>query len=299
MFAYNKPDTTKKVFNQIAKVKPKQMYLIVDGPKNKIEKELCDKTKKVLQDIKWDCNIERIYHKENQGLKKIFNSGLEFVFSNEERAIILEDDTLPSISFFRYCDLLLEKYVDNTQIAQINGYNYLSKVNLDTSYYFSVYSELWGWATWSDRWKKYNNRDFDNWDIYKKTDEFKNIFSSEEEFKYFYNIYDNAHKNKINSWEFPWTYSTRINKLITISPKVNLVKNLGFGHSGATHTHQRHKYLSVTRNKKFEIDFPLKHPEEIIQDNYLIEREFNKRLLKNSKLSKFIYRVNKLKNYIN
>lgn len=206
---------------------------------------------------------------------------------------------MPSTSFFRYCDLLLEKYADNTQISQINGYNYLSKVNLDTSYYFSVYSELWGWATWGDRWLKYNNKDFDNWDAYKKTDEFKNIFFSEEEFKYFYNIYENAHKNIVNSWEFPWTYSTRINKLITISPKVNLIKNLGFGHPGATHTHQRHKYLSVTRNKKFEIDFPVKHPEEIILDNYLIEREFNKRLLKNSKLSKFIYRVNRVKNYIN
>ena len=76
------------------------------------------------------------------------------------------------------------------------------------------------------------------------------------------------------------------------------VKNLGFGHDGATHTHQRHKYLSVTRNKKFNMKFPIIHPSEVLLNKEFTIKEFNKRLLKNSNLSKLIYNFNKLKKYI-
>jgi hypothetical protein len=220
------------------------------------------------------------------------------VFSNEKKAIILEDDTLPSISFFRYCDELLEQYKDNKKIAQINGHNYLSKVKMNDSYYYSTYSELWGWATWSDRWTKHFNNDFSNWDAYKDTEEFKNKFLSKNEYEYFYTIFENASKDLINSWEFPWIFSLRKLGLMTISPHVNLVKNLGFGHDGATHTHQRHKYLSVTRNKKFNMKFPIIHPSEVLLNKEFTIKEFNKRLLKNSNLSKLIYNFNKLKKYI-
>lgn len=271
----------------------------MDGPKSEEEKLKCMETKKIYEDINIDADINKIYSNTNLGLKKRWKSALDEIFTKEKSAIVLEDDTLPSMSFFRFCDELLEKYVDDKQIAQINGYNYFSKVSIPEDYYFTTFPELWGWATWQDRWKKYYNNDLESeWETIKDTQDFYNCFSSKEEFDYFYNIYENAVNNVVDSWDFKWSYSLRKNKLLSIAPSRNLVKNLGFGHDGATHTHQKHKYLSVTRNKRYNINFPLKHPDNINKNLILIENDFNKRLLKNSKLSRLIYRFNKLKKNI-
>jgi hypothetical protein len=276
------------------KVKPRKLYLIADGPKNDDDRKICDITRKVIQKINWECDVIRLYQDVNIGLQKTFKQGLDYVFEKEERAIILEDDTLPNISFFRYCDELLDRYETNPRIAQINGYNYLSKVNIEESYYYSNYIEIWGWATWRDRWNKHYNKEFQNWNNIKHTEDFKDKFQSSNEYNYFYDMFENANKKIVISWEYPWTYSIRKNQLLAIAPKINLVKNLGFGHTGATHTHQKHKYLSVTRNKKFEMSFPLISPLEVDIKPDLNLSEFNKRLLKNSKLSLFIYRYKKI-----
>lgn len=297
MFAYNKPDTTRQVFQQIKLVQPTKLYIVLDGPKTEEEKVFTEATKDIFDEIDWNCEVKKLYSVGNLGLKKRFKSALDEIFKNEESLIILEDDTLPTGSFFRYCDLLLEKFKNNNEIIQINGHNYLSKTDTDDSYYMTTFSEIWGWATWSDRWfENYNDNFRENWNKIKKTDNFKNKFLSHDEYEYFYNIFDNAHKNIIDSWEFPWLFSMRMNELLAVSPNKNLVKNLGFGHPGATHTHQKLKYLSITRNKNYELNFPLQHPKKINKVNNLIEKEFNKRLLKNSKLSKVIYLLKKLTN---
>ena len=278
-------------------MKPKKLYLVLDGPKGIEEKETCKQTKKVLDDINWDCKVEKLFSDHNLGLKKRFKSGLDTIFNQEESLIILEDDTLPTSSFFRFCDELIEKYSDQKNIAQINGYNYLSKISKEESYYFSTYPELWGWASWSDRWFKYYNNDLDGWDEIKNTQAFKEKFFSEQEYAYFYKAYENAFNNVIDSWDFKWSFSLRINELLSVAPTTNLVKNLGFGHQGATHTHQKLKYLSVTKNKQYNIRFPIKHPQKVEINDTLIKKEFDKKQLENSKLSKIIYNFKKIKKF--
>lgn len=231
---------------------------------------------------------------QHMGLYDRWHSGLNDIFKSEESLIILEDDTLPSKSFFLFCDQLLTKYQNNHQISQINGYNYRSKVRISESYYFSNISELWGWATWSDRWLKHNNDDIKNWDEFKNNEIYKKNFFNKSEFDYYFKIFEDAHKNIINSWEYNWVFSLKLNNLISIFPKKSLVKNLGFGHKGATHTHQKLKYLSLTKNKKFNIQFPLIHPESIEIKEHQVVKDIEKRLLKNSNLSNLIYHSKKI-----
>ena len=99
IFIYNKPDTTRKVFNQIKKVQPKTLYVVADGSKNSTEEQLVIQTRNIFENISWDCQVNKIYSDSNLGLKERFKTGLNDVFSVEESLIILEDDTLPSISF--------------------------------------------------------------------------------------------------------------------------------------------------------------------------------------------------------
>ena len=137
---FNRPDTTRIVFEEIKKAKPEKLLIIADGPRNNKpgEKERCAETRAIVENIDWECEVLRNYSDKNMGCKNRVASGLNWVFENVEEAIILEDDCLPDQSFFRYCQELLEKYRDDKRIMLIAGDNMLFENNKQKySYYFS------------------------------------------------------------------------------------------------------------------------------------------------------------------
>ena len=109
---YNRPDLTRLVFEKIKLIKPNYLFIAADGPKidDPIDKDLCDKSRKIVNNINWDCDVETLFRKKNLGCKKGVSSAISWFFENVEEGIILEDDCMPDISFFRYCEELLQKY---------------------------------------------------------------------------------------------------------------------------------------------------------------------------------------------
>ena len=98
-----------------------------------------------------------MYSDTNLGCAKRVQTGLDYVFENEEMAIILEDDTLPDPSFFNFCEELLERYKHDKRVAHISGCNLHSNaVNFKESYCFSSIVNIWGWATWKRAWIHYD-----------------------------------------------------------------------------------------------------------------------------------------------
>ena len=147
---FNRPDTAKKVFKKIQKIEPKQLFIAADGPrKNKPEDvELCKQTREILNGINWDCELITLLREENVGCKKGPADAISWFFEHVEEGIILEDDCLPSDSFFPFCEELLEKYRYDTRIMHIGGSIQLPDYENPDSYYFSRLSHVWGWATW-------------------------------------------------------------------------------------------------------------------------------------------------------
>ncbi|MEN9208587.1 MAG: hypothetical protein Q6K31_10525, partial [Gloeomargarita sp. GMQP_bins_14] len=155
---FNRPELTRKVFQVIRQVQPKRLFIVADGPRDTAETAVCQETRRVVeQEINWDCQVERHYAEKNLGCRRRVASGLSWVFSQTDRAIILEDDCLPNLSFFQFCDELLVKYQDDERVMAINGTNYQrGRVVTPYSYYFSKYFHCWGWATWARAWQYYD-----------------------------------------------------------------------------------------------------------------------------------------------
>lgn len=262
IIVFNRPELTEKVMLEIKKAKPENFFIIADGPrsKNKKDEELCKETlKKVLKNINWACNVYKNVSEKNLGCKKRVVSGLNWVFSKVEDCVILEDDTIPSQSFFSYCSELLEKYRDNNSIGLISGDNFLfNKVKIKESYYFSKYCHIWGWATWKRVWSKYD-ADVTFWPSFKENNVLNQILDNNNEItkckKNFQNVFD----EKIDTWDYQLTLMFWKEKLLSIMPNKNLVSNIGFG-LDATHT----KSINYMSNMKhFDIEFPLTHPTNI------------------------------------
>ena len=158
LFIYKRLDTTSKVFDVIRQVKPVTLYLIADGPKTEIDHSKCKCVRNYIEEnINWPCNFIKVYSDINTGLAKRISTGLDIVFSNEKTAIILEDDTLPDISFFDFCEALLKYYRNDQNIGHISGcteYPHASRSNC--SYSISSIINICGWATWKRAWKHFD-----------------------------------------------------------------------------------------------------------------------------------------------
>lgn len=262
-FIFNRPDTTQKVFNEIKKAKPPIMLVVADGARNPGEEEKCRAARAIIEQVDWDCDVRKNYSDKNLGCKGRVSSGLDWVFENVDRCIILEDDCLPHQSFFYFCQELLEKYKNNERIMHITGDNFQSQnasFQCKESYYFSRISHIWGWASWRRAWKHYdlNIRD---WPKIKESGLLRKLFRDDGATARWEEKFDAYHEGKIDSWDGQWSFACMANNGLCIVPKVNLISNIGFDVS-ATHSSnlRRDRFANLPA---FPIEFPLIHPNKI------------------------------------
>jgi len=254
---FKRPDTTRRVFEMIKKVKPEELFIAADGPrKNKPgEEKKCMDTRRIVKEINWKCEVKRLYRSENLGCERAVESAISWFFKYVDAGIILEDDCLPSKSFFSFCETMLEKYKNNPDVVQIAGTSYvpldLRKIK---GYFFSKYLDIWGWATWKRAWKYYDGS-MEEWPYVKKEKDFNSLFTSVWEKLYWHIIFDATYNGKTNSWGYKWLYSVWLRKGKSIAPTINLVKNIGIG-GDLTHVSTNKKRLIMETD--FELDDPSK-----------------------------------------
>jgi hypothetical protein len=236
LIAFNRPDTASKVLQAIRQVKPEKLYIAADGPRESLpeEKYVCDQTRDIiLKGIDWDCKVSTLFHNENLGCAKAVSGAIDWFLQNEEMGIILEDDCLPNDSFFLFCRTMLLHHRNNERIMQISGFNELQDFETyQSSYYYSNFPTCWGWATWRRSWEKYNlNIPIITEDIKKDLTE-NTFYGSSKAANRFLQL---LMYNFIGSWDYQWALTIFLNRGICITPKVSLVKNIGFD-DRATHT---------------------------------------------------------------
>tara|TARA_A100001015_G_C15044862_1_gene742863 strand:- start:7462 stop:8436 length:975 start_codon:yes stop_codon:yes gene_type:complete len=263
---FNRLKTTKQVFKAIRKAKPPRLYIAADGAR--IDQK--DESKKVIEvreyissNIDWECEVKTLFRERNHGCKLAVSEAIDWFFENEEMGIILEDDCLPSQSFFWFCEELLEKFKNDMRVWQISGNNFHFGWDRDEdySYYFSFYGSIWGWASWKTRWNHYD-LNMKSYEEIKSKKYLWDIFGNQAEADFRISNYDKI-KNGLDTWDFQWTYARFINSGLSIVPKINLVKNLGFGKE-ATHTHFEHDRRSDMNTDNLRL--PLSHQDFVIRD---------------------------------
>lgn len=259
---FNRPETTEKVFEAIRQAKPKKLFIIADGPRSNKpgEDKKCLETRVITNNIDWDCDVYRNYSENNLGCRKRVSSGIDWLFENVEEAIILEDDCLPHPSFFKYCQELLAYYRDNEKVMMISGDSLIDKTKLPkTSYYFSKYTHIWGWATWKRAWQYYDVN-MKEWVSINKNDFLRNFTTSKAAVNYWKFLFDETYEGIINTWDYQWSFCCMLKNGLIIIPTVNLISNIGFG-IDSTHTKDFRGIGSQVQLE--EIKFPLKHPEKV------------------------------------
>jgi hypothetical protein len=262
---FNRPDTTERVFAEIAKARPQKLLVISDGARANRpgEAERVAAVRSIIKRVNWPCEVLCNFSDINLGCKLRVSSGLDWVFEQVSEAIILEDDCLPDPSFFRFCEELLEKYREDKRVGMISGDNFqFGRLYNEDSYYFSRYIHIWGWATWKDRWVNDYDVDMADWPLVRDTGVLTKILENKREATFWKSIFNKVYLGKIDTWDYQWAYTNWTRNRYGILPAVNLISNIGFG-ADATHT-QRTSHLANLPTKS--ISFPLSHPKNIIKN---------------------------------
>lgn len=264
LLIFRRPDTTQKVFDVIRQIKPQQLLVIADGPENgnDLEAQKCATTRAIIDTVDWDCQVLTNYSDFNLGCKQRVASGLSWVFSLVEEAIILEDDCIPDISFFQFCQDLLIRYRHHHQIFQITGENTHGYQGKNSSYYFSQYSFYWGWATWRRAWQLFDPN-LSSWLKLRDSNWLRNLLGSQSRAEYWAEIFDLTY-NGFNSWGWAWTFTCFVNQGLSIISNQNLISNVGFGADAAHTTWDIDEIANLPTQS---ISFPLKHPNSITINN--------------------------------
>jgi len=297
LIIFNRPHCIEKVFNVVRKVKPPELFIVSDGPRvNYDEKEKVNECRKIAENVDWECKVKKIYSDKNLGCGERITSGLNEVFSFADKAIILEDDCVPDISFFKFCEELLEIYKDDERVMSVSGRNRFGKFDFNGySYGFAQIPGIWGWATWTRAWSKMEF-DVPLWRNSYYRENIKQIIGNYRHF-YFRKITMNKVISKIDKGEFishwgpQWGLTLLLNNAVGIVPKNNLVRSIGFDESS---THFKKARLFNKKHKSARIsvtpmEFPLIHPPVVMTDknfdnnslDFLNSRKtFTKRLIK-------------------
>ncbi|MEG4483655.1 putative capsular polysaccharide synthesis family protein [Microcoleus sp. D2_18a_B4] len=260
LIIFKRPHTTKQVFEVIQTLQPSQLFVIADGPNpdHPGELEKCAATRAIIDRVDWKCEVYKTYSDINLGCKQRVSTGLDWLFSQVEEAIILEDDCIPEIGFFEFCQELLERYRHNERVFQITGENTHGYRCSDSSYYFSAYSFYWGWATWKRAWK-YFDGSLKQWLPVRESQWLQDYLGDYPSAQYWAEIFDLTY-NGFNSWGWAWTFTCFVNQGLCAVPNQNLISNVGFGEDAAHTTWEVDEIANLPTQS---IDFPLHHPTKV------------------------------------
>lgn len=277
---FTRSDTFRQVFDEVKKARPAKLFLYQDGPRNERDMAGIEACRRIVSDeqIDWECEVHRRYLDHNEGCDPSGFRSHQWAFSLADKVIVLEDDVVPSQSFFTFCKAMLDRYEHDERIAMIAGFN-TDAVTPDCpdDYFFTSCFSIWGWASWrrvAKRWEEdyafmhddYNRRQLESM---ARERNYRNTMlpmfrdHSESGKPYFETIY--------------WA-DMILNSGLTIMPAKNLVNNVGMT---ADSTHfatdlqtMPHRLRRIFTMPRYELQFPLHYPKYVIENVAYKERNY-------------------------
>lgn len=266
---FNRPDTLRAVFEQVRLARPARLFLYQDGPRGERDMIGVEACREVVSGIDWPCEVHRLYQERNYGCDPSEYISQQWAFSLVDRCIVLEDDDVPTQSFFRFCQEMLERYADDERVGMIQGFNPEERTAdvPDADYFFTTNFSIWGWASW--------RRVVSKWDEhYTWLDDPAAVsrleaLVKERGLRRDFLPMARAHRAAGKAYYESIFYAhLLLEGQLAIAPRVNMVSNLGVTNdsthfAGSVQTLPR-GYRRIFTMGRHELGFPLRHPRHLI-----------------------------------
>lgn len=272
-----------EVIKRIAQIKPTKLYIMADQGRNDEERTAVTDCRAAVENaIDWDCEVIKNYADENRGVYQNIGEGAKWVLKQEKWAIFLEDDNLPEITFFRFCQEMLYRYENDTRIIWVCGTNYLGdyRPSSNESYVFTRHMLPCGWASWANKFECFYDGELSLVSDEVTMSRIGSMYCNEKVYRQYREAWMKEYErisqglNPI-SWDYQMDFSIKANGLLGICPCRNQIKNIGVDEDSI---HGGNSFDLVMTQRfcgmdSFPIEFPLRHPATVLQDE-----EFEKKI---------------------
>lgn len=275
---FNRPDSLRAMFEEVRKARPSRLFLYQDGPRDERDLPGIEVCRKVVEDIDWECDVRRLYRERNFGCDPSNFLSQKWAFSMADKCIVLEDDDIPSQSFFPFCKEMLDRYEHDTRISMITGINYDEKTpGMPYDYFFATTFSISGWASWRrviDQWDEHYTFLDDAYNMQQLED-----FIKERKYQKDFVEFCRYHRKSGKAY-FETIFHAAIffNSGMSIVPRVNMINNLGACgegvHLSGTNATMPRAYRRIFEMGRHELDFPLRHPRYVIENVKYKDRMF-------------------------
>ena len=276
---FNRPEPLRREFEIIRQARPSRLLLYQDGPRNDNDLAAMEACRRVVEQVDWQCEVHRNYQTVNAGCDPSNYNAQRWAFSLCDRCVVLEDDDLPSLSFFTFCREMLERYEHDERVMMITGFNH-EEITADApaDYLFARTCTIWGWASW--------RRAFNTWDAdYRFVDDpdewarFKSLVKKHHLHKDYIYMTQRHKQTGVPYYESIAFAAMVLHDGLCIVPAKNLINNLGplagdsvhYGDQLATLPRGYRRLFTMRRH---ELSFPLKHPAQVVEDEAFRERVY-------------------------
>lgn len=301
---FARPNTLKSVFDVIRSVKPKQLFLIADGPRENVPSDQinCKECRNIVEDIDWECEVYKFYNESNKGLWATYFDSMKQVFELVDRCIFMEDDVVVSNSFFYYCRDLLEKYKDDLRVSFITAINFEGiSTRIESDYFFCGEGSLTAYGLWKRTFELMNLSYCDDRYAVKAMSQVAKREKPGYEKRiaaYVDNPNWQGHIPHVEVYKNLLRFSEN---QLCIVPKKNMVTNIGVC-SGASHSANSLRFLPkatqvIFEAQRYDLEFPLHHPKYVVND-LEYEKVVNNILAWNNPLLKFCRRLEALTRHL-
>ena len=280
MLFFNRPDHFQKVFDEVRKARPAKLFLYQDGPRGAKDLPGIAACRQIASDenIDWECEVQRNYLEKNQGCDPSGHLSQKWAFSMVDKCIVLEDDCVPSQSFFPFCKEMLDRYEHDDRISMIAGFNEDEVTDYcPNSYFFTSVFSIWGWASWRRVFEKRDEQ-------YAFLDDgytmglLRSLVKSRKLRPYTLRMMaDHKASGKAYFESLFWS-AMLLGSGLAVMPAKNMINNLGLSDEsthfvGSLKTTPK-ALRRIFQMKRHELDFPLRHPHYILEDVTYKERVY-------------------------
>jgi hypothetical protein len=266
VFAFNRPECLRRALAALAAndlAAESDVTVFCDGPRHVQEKALTDEVRTVARAAAGFRSVAVVEREKNFGCADSVISGLEYMFTRHERLVVIEDDILCSPHTLSFLNAGLEKYADEPVVFNIAAWSFPPRLmRMPPAYPFDAYfiprCNIWGWASWRDRWK------IIDWNISDYA-----VFAENACLRQAFNhggsdmapMLEAQMAGRLGTWDIRMDYARFKHGRLGLNPVISYTTNIGMG--SGTHT--------TEANTRWDNDIGKANPHPRLPDHIFVD----------------------------
>ena len=276
---FTRNDTFQQVFNEVRKARPSKLFLFQDGARNDKDLSGIKACRQIVADenIDWECEVHRNYQAQNLGCMTAGYTSHRWAFTLADKVIVLEDDVVPTQSFFPFCKEMLDRYENDERITMISGFNMDEQTSdCPYDYFFTSAFSIWGWASWRRVVAKWDEQLSFLDDPY-NLDQLQQLIKARGYKSDFIHTCRLHRSSGLPQFETIFWSHMMLSNGLAIMPSQNQINNIGATDESAHYTALRTLPKAIRRiftMQRHEINFPLRHPKYVVDNVAYVQRMY-------------------------